>query len=167
MLLYFFLNGLMIRYLTNPISSKALKSKKLLWCPFCAFNGHRRLISNLYNQQYYWNKKGIYICFIIGSPVFIVWRLMCLGLSILWLWMACLYGLCGSWIAFWCRLTLGNLTTCRKFMPELRLAWACLCREYFIVPGWNFFFGRNVFFLSNISLNFPKFILCWNHKFKN
>ena len=51
------------------------------------------------------------------------------------------------------------LSTCLRLKPELRLAWACLCREYFIVPGWNFFFGRNVFFLSNISLNLLRFIL--------
>lgn len=38
----------------------------------------------------------------------------------------------------------GNLTTCRKLMPDCRLACACLCNEYRIVPWVNRFFGRNV-----------------------
>lgn len=39
----------------------------------------------------------------------------------------------------------GNCTTERKLMPEFKDAWACLCNEYLKVPGYNFFFGRNVY----------------------
>ena len=55
-----------------------------------------------------------------------------------------------------CKLEL----TVRRLIPEFNEAWACLCKEYFNVPGWNFFFGLNVFPLSKNELNLsPKFIL--------
>lgn len=38
----------------------------------------------------------------------------------------------------------GNWTTDLRFIPELRDAWACLCKEYRRVPGENFFLGRKV-----------------------
>ncbi len=65
-------------------------------------------------------------------------------------------------------------------MPEFSEAWACLCKEYLRVPGWNlqkaeknyflsilcivlystyFFFGLNVFPLSKKWLKLGKFIM--------
>ena len=57
--------------------------------------------------------------------------------------------------------------TVRKLIPELSDAWACLCKEYFNVPGWNFFLGLNVFPLSKKELKLAaKFILGSGYFFK-
>ena len=48
--------------------------------------------------------------------------------------------------------------TVLRFIPEFNEAWACLCKEYFNVPGWNFFLGLKVLPLSKNELKLGKFI---------
>ena len=70
-------------YLTDPFSSKALKFKKLLQWPLCAFKWLQAINDKkfVYLRSIIEKLKGVFVCFVIGSPVFsvIVIGLMCHG----------------------------------------------------------------------------------------
>lgn len=58
----------------------------------------------------------------------------------------------------------GRATTLRRLIPEFKEAWACLCKEYFSVPGSNFFLGRKV---CNGALKSGMEFYSFNKKFKS